>query len=209
MDASVRSGSDDFLERARTEGGAALGCLLERYRDYLTLLARVQIGRRLQGKVDAADLVQETFLEAHRGFRRFLGHSEKEFVSWLREILWTTLAHVIRRYQGTQARDVRLERPLSKELDQSSAVMDQGLVADLTSPSQQASRREQAVFLAEALGRLPEDHREVLILRHVQGLTFPEVARRMQRTVDSVEKLWARSLARLRHALGGTHDASG
>ena len=59
---------------------------------------------------------------------------------------------------------------------------------------------KQAVL--DALQRLPEDYREVLILRHLEGLTFPEVARRMERTQDSVEKLWLRGLARLRKVFG-------
>jgi RNA polymerase sigma-70 factor (ECF subfamily) len=92
---------------------------------------------------------------------------------------------------------------LAVDLDQSSRVLDRGLVAAQSTPSQQASRREQAVLLADALGRLPQDYREVIILRHLEGLTFPEVARRLGRTVDSVEKLWARGLARLRRSLGG------
>ena len=64
------------------------------------------------------------------------------------------------------------------------------------------SRREQAVLLADALNHLPADYREVLILRHLEGLTFPEVADRMGRSLDSVEKLWVRALPRLRRALG-------
>src|SRR5262249_37657575 len=153
---------------------------------YLALLARLQIGRRLQGKVDAADLVQETFLEAHRDFAQFRGGSESELVGWLRQILATNIANQVRRYYGTQRRDVRLERELAVELDQSSRVLDHGLVASQSSPSQQAARREQAVLLADALGRLPDDYREVIILRHLEELTFPEVARRMERSVDSV-----------------------
>ena len=62
-----------LLQSARAGEGAALGRLLEPYRNYLTLLARLQVGRRLQGKVDASDLVQETFMEAHRDFDRFRG----------------------------------------------------------------------------------------------------------------------------------------
>jgi RNA polymerase sigma-70 factor (ECF subfamily) len=64
-------------------------------------------------------------------------------------------------------------------------------------------RREQAVLLADALGRLPADYREVIILRQLEGLSFPEVARHMNRSQDSVKKLWVRGLARLRGALGG------
>jgi RNA polymerase sigma-70 factor (ECF subfamily) len=193
---------EQLLRLARAEGGPALGQLLDLYRPYLALLARVQIGRRLQGKVDAADLVQETFLEAHRHFGGFRGSTEAEFVNWLRQILATNLAMLIRRYLGTRRRDVRLERELASELDQSSRVLDQGLLARSSSPSQQAARREQAVLLADALGRLPEAYREAIILRHLEGLSFPEVARRMQRSVDSVKNLWARALGRLRRALG-------
>ena len=63
-------------------------------------------------------------------------------------------------------------------------------------------RREQSVLLAEALDRLPDSARELLILRHLEGLSFPDVARRMDRTVPSVEKLWIRALTRLRRSLG-------
>src|SRR5262249_17217816 len=103
---------------------------------------------------------------------------------------------------GTQARDVQLERALEDELDKSSRAFDMGLAAEQSTPSQRASRREQAVLLADALNRLPADYREVLILRHLEGLTFPEVAARMGRSLDSVEKLWMRALPRLRQAFG-------
>jgi RNA polymerase sigma-70 factor (ECF subfamily) len=194
---------EQLLRQARADGGAALGQLLEHYRGYLALLARVQIGRRLQGKVDAADLVQEAFLQAHRHWIQFQGQSEGELVGWLRQILASRLAELLRRYYGTQRRDVRLERELAGELDQSSRVLDQGLAAPHSTPSHAAARREQALLLAEALEQLPDDYREVLILHHFEGLSLPEVARQLERTVASVEKLWARGLARLRRALGG------
>jgi RNA polymerase sigma-70 factor (ECF subfamily) len=75
-------------------------------------------------------------------------------------------------------------------------------MARSSSPSHRAFRREQAVLLSGALEQLPAAYREVLILRHLEGLSFPEVARRMSRTVLSVKKLWARALPRLRDALG-------
>jgi RNA polymerase sigma-70 factor (ECF subfamily) len=190
------------LARARAGDGQALGQLLERYRHYLALLARVQIGRRLQGKVDDADLVQETFLEAHRHFSRFRGTTEGEFAGWLRQILAANLSNLLRRYFGTQRRNVRLEQELADEMDQSSRTLGQGLAAPHSSPSQQAVRREQAVLLADALERLPAAYREVIILSHLEGLPFPEVARRMSRTLASVKHLWARALGRLRRSLG-------
>jgi RNA polymerase sigma-70 factor (ECF subfamily) len=194
---------EQLLIEARAGDAATLGRLLELYRRYLALLARVQIGQRLQGKVDASDLVQETFLEAHRNFARFRGTSEPELVRWLRQILAANLADLLRRYLGTQGRDVRLEREIEDAFDRSSVLLDRGLVAPQSSPSQQAVRREQAVLLADALAQLPDDYREVLVLRHLEGLRFPEVARQMGRSIASVEKLWMRGLARLRLLMGG------
>src|ERR1700676_4562408 len=112
--------ADELLERARSGDTEARGRLLEAYRSYLTLLARVQLGRRLQGKVDPSDLVQEAFLEAHRDFRQFRGQTEAELLAWLRRVLATGLADQVRRYRGTRRRDLRLERQLAADLDQSS-----------------------------------------------------------------------------------------
>jgi RNA polymerase sigma-70 factor (ECF subfamily) len=191
-----------LLPLARAGEADALGQLLESYRNYLELLARLQIGRRLQSKVDAADLVQETFLDAYATFAAFRGTTERELVGWLRQVLAYNLASLVRRYCGTGRRNVDLERQLARELDESSQALDHGLVAASSSPSQQAARGEQAVLLADALGLLPADYREVIILRQLEGLTFPEVARQMGRSQESVKKLWVRGLARLRGVLG-------
>ena len=192
-----------LLDQARGGDRAAAGQLLGHYETYLTLLARVQIGRRLQGKVDAGDIVQETFLEAHRQIRQFRGTTEAELLAWMRRILAGQIALLLRRYLGTKGRDVTLERELGVQLDQSSQAMDIGFIASLSTPSQHASRREQAVLLAEALRELSDDHREVIVLRHLEALSFPEVAARMGRSEDSVQKLWVRALANLRRSLGG------
>jgi RNA polymerase sigma-70 factor (ECF subfamily) len=194
--------AQQLLTQARSGDEASLGKLLESYSNYLTLLARVQIGRRLQGKVDAGDLVQETFLEAARQIAQFRGTTEAELVVWLRRILAGQLALMLRRYLGTKGRDVKLERELAAQLDQSSQVLDGGLVASYSTPRQLASRREQSVLLADALDRLPVDYREVIILRHLEALSFAEVAQRMNRSEDSVQKLWVRALANLRRTLG-------
>jgi RNA polymerase sigma-70 factor (ECF subfamily) len=194
-------GPEELLHRARAGDVPAVGRLLELYRAYLAVLARVQIGKRLQGKVDASDLVQEAFLGACRDFPQFRGTTEREFLAWLRQILASLLANLVRHYQGTQRRDVRLERQLALELDQSSQALDRGLIASQSSPSHQAARREQAVVLAEALGRLPDDWRELLTLRHLEGLSFPEVAQRLGRSVSSVKRMWPLALEGLRRVL--------
>jgi RNA polymerase sigma-70 factor (ECF subfamily) len=188
----------ELLLQARQGTEAARGVLLETYRTYLALLARVEIGRRLQGKIDTSDVVQETFLEAHRNFGKFRGSGEAEFIAWLRGILAARIANYVRHYIGTQGRDVRREEGLEVNLDQSSRALDRGLIALQGTPSQQVVQREQGVLIAEALARLPEDYRDVIVLRHLEELTFPEIAGRMNRSVDSVQKLWVRGLAQLR-----------
>ena len=142
---SPRSDPEQLLGLACAGDDSARGKLFELYHGYLELLARLQIGRRLQGKVDPADLVQETFLQAQVHFPQFQGSNEAELVSWLRHILASRLEKLIRHYCGTQRRDLRLERQLASELEQSTRLLDQGLVApDTTSPASApcgASRR--------------------------------------------------------------------
>ncbi|HEV3021694.1 MAG TPA: sigma-70 family RNA polymerase sigma factor [Pirellulales bacterium] len=193
-----------LLRLARQGDREALGTLFELYGGYLKLLARLQLDGRLSSKVDASDVVQETFLQAQRAFGQFRGSSEGELVQWLRQILVSRLAKQIRRYHQTDRRNVGLERALSAQLDRSSSVLDVALVAAESSPSQKASRREQAVILANALTQVSADHREVIILHHLQGLTFAQTAEQMQRSQGAVEKLWVRSLVALRRQLEGT-----
>jgi RNA polymerase sigma-70 factor (ECF subfamily) len=204
MSVASESDPESLLALARKGDEVALGRLLERYRGYLELLARLQIGRRLQRKVDAADLVQEAFLKAARDFASFRGATAEEWANWLREILACSTANLVRHYLGTRRRDQRLERELAAELDQSSRALDGGLLARGSSPSQRVVRREQALQLADALNQLPDDYREVLILRHLEELSFPDVAGRMGRSLDSVKNLWTRALARLRRTVKGT-----
>ena len=109
-----------LLVLAKGGDGAALGRLLERYRNYVGLLVRLQIGRRLRTKVDIEDLLQEIWLEIHRKIGLFRGGSEREFLRSARRLIGSILANQVRHYIGTKSRDLRLERALADELDQSS-----------------------------------------------------------------------------------------
>jgi RNA polymerase sigma-70 factor (ECF subfamily) len=113
------------------------------------------------------------------------------------------MANTVRRYFGTKARDPRLEEELQVGFDQSSCTLAGQLISPGSSPSEAAARREQAVIFADALDRLPEDYREVIVLRHLEGLTFAGVGERMGRSVDSVEKIWLRAVAKLKQTVKG------
>jgi RNA polymerase sigma-70 factor (ECF subfamily) len=174
---------------------------LERFRDYLVLLARTQLDPRLRTKLDASDLVQETLLEAHRDRQQFRGTTAAEQAAWLRRILARNLANVVREHTR-EKRDVERERSLEAALTTSSARLEAWLVADAPSPSEQAARHEQLLRLATALAALPDAERAAVELRHLQGWPLRDIADRLQRTPAAVGGLLHRALARLRTHLG-------
>jgi RNA polymerase sigma-70 factor (ECF subfamily) len=182
--------------------GEEPGFVLERFRDYLRLLARLHIDTRLQGKLDPSDLVQQTLLKAHQARAQFRGRSTAEQAAWLRQILARTLANAVRDL-GRAKRDVALERSLEAALDNSSARLEAWLVAGDPSPSQQAERNEQLLDLAETMAQLPEAQREVLLLRHCQGWSLADIGHHLGRSRAAVASLLRRGLQQLRQHLRG------
>ncbi len=193
---------DALLAQARAGDQPALGRLLELYRNYLRLLARSLIRQPLQVRLDASDLVQETFLKASREFAQFAGSGEKELAAWLRQILVRTLANQAKHHHA-RGRDQRRQESLDALLDRSSLVIQEQLADSIASPSALAVGREQAVLLADALARLPADYREVFILRNLEQVPVDEIAARLGRAPNAVRKLWGRAMIALKKSLEG------
>jgi len=191
-----------LIQAARSGDTEALGELLLMYRKYLVFLARSGLHNHVQAKGDPSDIAQEVCLAAHRNIHEFCGGSPEQFAAWLRGILTNTLAMHIRRYLGTEKRDPRIERNLNQSISNASGFLQLDIPANATSPSQHFARNEAFLQLASALETLPEDYRQVIVLRHVEGLPFADVARMMDRTVNSVEKLWVRALTKLKSNMG-------
>jgi len=173
---------------------------LGEYREYLCVLARLQLWGRLRGKLDASDVVQQTILKAHASRHQFRGNTEAEWRQWLRAILVNELIAAAREFE-TEARDLRRERSLEDELDRSDARLEGLLAANQSSPSEGASRGEDLFRLARALSRLPEDQRRVVEMHHLKGLTVAQVAQEVERTRPAVVGLLYRGLKRLRRLL--------
>jgi RNA polymerase sigma-70 factor (ECF subfamily) len=173
---------------------------LEGYRDYLRLLARVQLSPRLQAKVDPSDVVQQTLLEAHRCRDQFRGQNEAERLAWLRAILANVLAAAARRFSAA-ARDLGRERSLKVEVDLSSSRLECLLAADQTSPSERAARGEDLLRLAHAMACLPPGQRQVVELHHLKGMPLTEVAALTGRSRPAVAGLLFRGLNKLRELL--------
>lgn len=199
-----RSRTERLIDEARRGDGEALGELLSAYRHYLVFLARTGLHHHLQAKADPSDIAQEVCLAAHGNIADFYGETPEQFAAWLRGILTNTLAMHIRQYFGTAKRDPRLEQNLNQSLAGVSGFLQSQIAADVTSPSQQFARNEAFLQLAGALEALPDDYRQVIVLRHVEGLPFSEVAKAMNRSVDAVEKLWVRGLSKLKTSMAET-----
>lgn len=190
-----------LLTRANEGNEESLGQLLESYRNYLYLVARTQINLHLAVRVNPSDLVQETFLQAYRQFGQFQGGTEAELLSWLRRILVRSIVGAFQKHLNAKKRDVRRERPMDqviRAIDQSSRMVEAALVAQGSTPSHQAQRRELAALVADRLAELPARNREVIILRNLEGRSFDEIAERIGGTADGARKLWARAINRLR-----------
>jgi len=173
---------------------------LEQFRHYLLLLARLQLGRQTQGRLEPSDVVQQTLLEAHRKREQFRGTTDAERAGWLRQMLAFNLADA-RRHLGRAKRDAARERSLEQELEQSSIRLGAWLAADQVSPSADAVRHEEAVRVAVALAQLPDANREAVVLRYYEGLSLDEISARLGRTPAAVAGLLKRGLKQLRESL--------
>ena len=199
--ASNAVSAQDLLDRAQLGSQSSLGTLLQQYRNYLVVLASMQIEKRLQPRVSPSDVVQETMLRAHKNFCQFRGTTEQELLAWLRQILVNNLAKFVEQHMLAARRDVRREVSMERigaALEHSTIQLAALVPAATKSPSMAVQQREEAVVLADRLAQLPEDYREVLVLRNLQGLPFDEVAQRIDRSVGATRMLWLRAIEKLR-----------
>jgi RNA polymerase sigma-70 factor (ECF subfamily) len=176
--------------------------MLEDYRPYLNLLARLHLGRRLQSKLDAADVVQETLTAACASLGEFRGETDAELAAWLGRTLARRLANLLRHWDRGR-RDAKLECSLQAALDESSARVEAWLADDQSSVGERLARKERAVRLARALEQLPPLQREALVLRHLEGRPLAEIARRLGRSAVAIAGLLHRGLKTLRTLLEG------
>jgi RNA polymerase sigma-70 factor (ECF subfamily) len=180
---------------------AEADCLaVEKFRSYLLLLARMQLGQRGRGKLDPSDVVQQTLLDAHRQLGQFRGQGPAEMAAWLRRLLACNLLDAVRALNRGK-RDVQRERSLETALAESSAKLGDWLAAEQSSPSARAAHNEDVGRLVDALGSLPEAQREALVLHYWQGLKLAEVAEQLGRSSAAVAGLLQRGLKALRQLL--------
>lgn len=194
-----RTHHQDLLERALAGDAESLGNLLENYRAYLTVLAQRYLDSRLQGRLDPADIVQVTFLEAQRDLASFRGHQIEELLGWLRNILRNNVASAHQKHLFTQKRSAG--REISNSPTDSRPALTDLAPAETTSPSQRLMRDEAAVYLANCLEGLPETQREALRLRYVEGFSLKQLSVQMNKSEMAVAGLLKRGLQTLRERM--------
>ena len=204
LDSSVRF--RELLEAAREGSNEALGKALEICRQYLLLVANRELDSQLQAKGGGSDLVQETFFEAQRDFGKFSGSTQEEMLAWLRQILLHNIQNFHRFWLETQKRNAGVEIQIQD--DNSSRDLGPQFPSPQQTPSQWAMKKERIAAIDMALARLPDEYRQVIVLRYQQHLSFEEISGKLGRTADAARKLWVRAVERLQAELGQTDESS-
>jgi RNA polymerase sigma-70 factor (ECF subfamily) len=195
------SGLMKLLGQARNGDADSLGLLLRNYFRYLNSLSRGHLDERIRTRVSASDIVQETLLEAHRDFQKFVGTSLQEFTGWLRKILFNNLARAVEVHLASAKRDVRRQCSLDEPVNGAShgAVRLENRLNDFVpSASSAFCNAESLQRLTLAISLLPNDYREVIQLRHYEGLSFSEIAVRLDRNPGATRMLWFRAVEKLK-----------
>jgi RNA polymerase sigma-70 factor (ECF subfamily) len=194
---------DDLLRQAKAGDAAALGTLFAHYRDRLRKMVRLRLDRRVAGRLDASDVLQEAYLDVARRFPEYVAAPAVPFYVWLRALTGQRLIDLHRQHLGAKMRDAGQEVSLYRgALPQaSSASLAQQLLAGLTSPTQAAVRAEMQLQLQEALNSMDPIDREVVVLRHFEEMNNIETAAVLGIETSAASKRYLRAIRRLKAIL--------
>jgi len=193
----------DLLRQATAGDQQALAALFARYCDRLRKTVRLRLDRRLSGRIDTSDVLQDVYLDVARRFPEYAGAPTVPFYIWLRSLTGQRLVDLHRRHLGAQMRDAGQEVSLHRgALPAASSVsLAQALLAGLTSPTQAAVREEMRLRLQEALNSMDPIDREVVVLRHFEELSNVEAAEVLGIEPPAASKRYIRALRRLKAIL--------
>ena len=206
---------DEMLQRLVAEDESALAELYTEHRERLWRTVQFRMDRRLLGRVDADDVLQEAYMDAAQRMKHIEKNPPPSSFLWLRSITLQTLINVHRRHLGAKIRDANREVSMQAGWSRPTSVsLAAKLLDSLTSPSMAAIRQEVTGQLEEALDSLAPIDREVLVLRHFEELTNREVAELLEIQQKAASVRYVRALARLQGvlnqfpALGGEETES-
>ncbi len=192
-----------LLEQARAGDREALNSLLALHRERLRRMVEIRLDSRLQGRLDASDVVQEAFVEVTERLQDYIHEPKLPFFLWLRLVVGERLVRLHRHHLGAQMRDAGREVSLYPGAlpAASSAALAAQLLGRHTSPTQAVVRAERILRVQEALNALDPVDREILALRHFEELTAAEAARVLAIEESAAAKRYFRALKRLKGIL--------
>jgi len=195
----------DIVNRIVHGDKGALAELFGLYRDRLRRVVNFRLDRRIYGRVDADDVLQEAYLNAEQRINWLLSDHPPSIFIWLRQIVNQTLVDVHRRHLGAKKRSAKRDVSIHgrRPGNSTSASLAFHLLGQLTSPSQAALRSEQAQQIDAALAEMSEVDREMLALRHFEELTNSEAAQVLGMSAQAASMRYVRAIGRLRHVLKG------
>jgi RNA polymerase sigma-70 factor (ECF subfamily) len=186
----------DCLTAARSGCPEAVGGLLERFRPVLLGVAAGALDSDLRSKADAADIVQDSLLEALCTFGSFRGCRSEELLGWLKQILLHNLANFRRHYRDAEMRDVH--REVGLPTTSPSAVSGDALESDSVCTVEKVARREEETRLSQALDRLRPVYRAVITWRQWENQSFEQIGQKLGRTSEAARQIWWRAIEQLR-----------
>lgn len=193
---------DDVLQRACQGDTRGLNELFEAHRTRLCKMVKTRLNPQIQGRVDASDVVQDSFLEATKRLREYVEAPKAPLFLWLRQILGHKIIDVHRRHLGADARNAELEISLQQQRPQASSVcIAAQLIGNVSTPSRLAIREETRVALQDAINQMDSQDREILVLRQFEELSNIEAAAELGIEPAAASKRFVRALQRLQRIL--------
>jgi len=195
--------TEELLGDARDGNAEAVNKLIDRHRDAILRLVRMRLDRRIQPRVGVSDVVQDVFIEANRRLQKYLQDPVMPFHLWLRQIAKDRIIDAHRRHRVSKKRSVDREQPahLPGDMDHSSMALANQLVDGEVTPMAAATQRELAARVEQTIGELPEQDRDILLMRHYEFLSNQEVAEALGLSQPAASMRYLRAIRRMRELL--------
>jgi RNA polymerase sigma-70 factor (ECF subfamily) len=195
--------TDELLGDARDGDAEAVNKLIDRHRDAILRLVRMRLDRRIQPRVGVSDVVQDVFIEANRRLQKYLQDPIMPFHLWLRQIAKDRIIDAHRRHRVSKKRSVDREQPahVPADMDHSSMALANQLVDGEVTPMAAATQRELAARVEQTIGDLPEQDRDILLMRHYEFLSNQEVAEALGLSQPAASMRYLRAIRRMRELL--------
>jgi RNA polymerase sigma-70 factor (ECF subfamily) len=198
--------TSQLLARVAEGDSSAADQLLHRHRERLVAMVRLRMDGRLTARFDPSDVVQDSLVEAHHKLPKYAKSQPIPFYLWLRGIAWQRLVHLQRQHLYAKRRSVGREERVPFVSDQSEALLAERLVQSATRGSGHVIRKEVRTRVRAAIQKLPDISREIIVLRHLEELSFKEITEVLGLSEAAIYSRYRRAIESLTQSLAEHSD---